>query len=352
MTLGTTSSRAASKWSIVMRTLPTDSPTSSGETEPMNSREAAMAASRASASMSAPTKFSVRRAISSRSTSSASGLCRVWTSRIFRRASSSGTGTWTWRSSRPGRSSAESIRSGRLVVAMTTTSSSDSSPSSSVSSWETTRSETPESLWLRPRSVAMESISSKNTTVGAFSRALLNTSRTPFSDSPTNLFSSSGPLMEMKLESASLATAFASRVFPVPGGPYIRTPFAAAMSNWSNTSGYSSGHWMVSRSRSLVSSSPPTSAHVTSGTSTKTSRSAEGSMPFSASLKSFSVTWMDSSTSASISSLSRSRLGRIRRSACIADSLASDSRSAPTKPWVFSAYSSRSIPSVSGMFRV
>jgi len=45
-------------------------------------------------------------------------------------------------------------------------------------------------------------------------------------DSPTYLLSNSGPLIEMKLLAASLATTFASSVFPVPGGPYSNTPVA------------------------------------------------------------------------------------------------------------------------------
>ena len=66
---------------------------------------------------------------------------------------------------------------------------------------------------------AMESISSKKITVGAVCLAFLNTSRTPFSDSPTHFERSSGPLTAMKLASLSFATALASNVLPVPGGP-------------------------------------------------------------------------------------------------------------------------------------
>lgn len=54
---------------------------------------------------------------------------------------------------------------------------------------------------------------------GADAFALLNTYLTDFSDSPTYLFSNSGPLTEIKFAFEALATAFASRVFPHPGGP-------------------------------------------------------------------------------------------------------------------------------------
>jgi hypothetical protein len=35
---------------------------------------------------------------------------------------------------------------------------------------------------------------------------------------------SSGPLMEKKFREHDVATAFANKVFPVPGGPYKRIP--------------------------------------------------------------------------------------------------------------------------------
>jgi len=48
--------------------------------------------------------------------------------------------------------------------------------------------------------------------------------RTAFSDSPTHFDMTSGPLIEMKFASDSVATAFARRVLPDPGGPYSRMP--------------------------------------------------------------------------------------------------------------------------------
>ena len=39
----------------------------------------------------------------------------------------------------------------------------------------------------------------------------------------------SGPLIEKKFASHSLATALANKVFPVPGGPYNKTPFGGSM---------------------------------------------------------------------------------------------------------------------------
>ena len=69
---------------------------------------------------------------------------------------------------------------------------------------------------------------------GAFSRALLNTSRTILGPSPSHLpvsrlflaayfCTNSLATTWMKFAVVAFATAFASSVLPVPGGPYIRT---------------------------------------------------------------------------------------------------------------------------------
>ena len=73
----------------------------------------------------------------------------------------------------------------------------------------------------------------------------------------------------------SLATAFASSVLPVPGGPYSNTPFGASMPNFSNISGCLSGSSIISRTFWISSFSPPMSSYVTCGTPLRVS-------PFSA----------------------------------------------------------------------
>lgn len=82
--------------------------------------------------------------------------------------------------------------------------------------------------WLlsEPRRGARASISSKKRTQGCAARARANSCRTARSLSPTYLFSSSGPLMEMKLAPDSLAAALATSVLPHPGGPNSSTPDA------------------------------------------------------------------------------------------------------------------------------
>src|ERR1700738_369059 len=70
---------------------------------------------------SAPVKPGVRRAMMSRSVSGAMGLPRACTLRMPRRPARSGWATTIWRSNRPGRSSAGSRMSGRVVAAITLT---------------------------------------------------------------------------------------------------------------------------------------------------------------------------------------------------------------------------------------
>ena len=151
--------------------------------------------------------------------------------------SASGRSILIFTSSRPGRRIAGSIMSSRFEAPMTMTFSRPSTPSISARSWGTivvsTSEDTPE-----PRVRKIESISSKNTITGvpalAFSRARWKISRMCRSVSPTNLLSSSGPLMLRKnarpssgssprclaiFFASEFATAFAMSVFPQPGGP-------------------------------------------------------------------------------------------------------------------------------------
>ena len=62
-------------------------------------------------------------------------------------------------------------------------------------------------------------------THGACSFAVRNMSRTRLAPTPTNIWMNSLPLMAKNGTFASPATAFASSVLPVPGGPTSSTPF-------------------------------------------------------------------------------------------------------------------------------
>lgn len=64
-----------------------------------------------------------------------------------------------------------------------------------------------------------------------------------------------------------VATAFASKVFPVPGGPYSNRPERHRPSD--SSSGCSRGNWIVSRISFFTSWSPPTSCQDTEGICTR-----------------------------------------------------------------------------------
>mmetsp|Transcript_16575 Transcript_16575/g.39339 ORF Transcript_16575/g.39339 Transcript_16575/m.39339 type:complete len:290 (+) Transcript_16575:600-1469(+) len=76
------------------------------------------------------------------------------------------------------------------------------------------------------RALRMESISSMKITEGAISRATLNSVRTSFSPSPIHRLVSEDAERAKNVHLDSFASARARRVFPLPGGPYSRSPFA------------------------------------------------------------------------------------------------------------------------------
>ena len=112
----------------------------------------------------------------------------------------------------------------------------------------------------------MESTSSMNRIAGAFSRAITKSSRTIRAPSPMYFCTNSEPLTRMKQQSVWCATARASSVLPVPGGPYKITPLGCAMPSDSKSSGCLIG----SSTTSLISftcwSRPPIMSNVLSGT--------------------------------------------------------------------------------------
>ena len=108
--------------------------------------------------------------------------------------------------------------SGLLVAPMVITPSIFSRPSMLVNNWSTSLSDTLLSPPV-PLVGANASNSSKKTIQGETCFAFLKTSLSFFSDSPTHLDITSGPLIAMKLAADSVAMAFAIKVFPVPGGP-------------------------------------------------------------------------------------------------------------------------------------
>ncbi len=175
----------------------------------------------------------------------------------------SGRSTTTRRSKRPGRSSAGSSTSGRLVAAIRMTPSLDSKPSISTRSWFRVCSR---SSWPPPRPAPRwrptASISSMKMMHGAFFLPCSNRSRTREAPTPTNISTKSEPEMEKNGTLASPAMARASRVLPVPGGPISSTPLGMRPPSFWNFCG-SLRNSTISWSSSLASSTPATSLKVT-----------------------------------------------------------------------------------------
>mmetsp|Transcript_19582 Transcript_19582/g.55206 ORF Transcript_19582/g.55206 Transcript_19582/m.55206 type:complete len:205 (-) Transcript_19582:122-736(-) len=102
-----------------------------------------------------------------------------------------------------------------------------------------------------PRALIRESSSSMKMVVGWWCRARSNNTRMSFSESPRHFDTTVEAEMLKNVVSHSVATALASSVFPVPGGPKRSTPFQGAKSpvkSW----GYFSGMTTASLSNALA----------------------------------------------------------------------------------------------------
>ena len=111
------------------------------------------------------------------------------------------------------------------------------------------------------RSRKNESISSIKMMQGCAFRARLNSPATSLFDSPNHLFVRTEIATLMNVAPDSLARAFASIVFPHPGGPKSRTPLGAParMEELLKRLGYRRGYMIVSRSEEMIWSKPPIS---------------------------------------------------------------------------------------------
>ena len=161
---------------------------------PRPSRTLSSAASLITLASSAPLKPGVWRATSSSEASGASGRLPPCRRRISRRPCTSGTSTTIWRSKRPGRSSAGSRMSGRLVAPITTKPPSPAKPSISTRIWLSvcSRSSLPWPM-PAPRLRPAASSSSMKMIAGAALRALRNRSRTRAAPTPTSDSTKSEP---------------------------------------------------------------------------------------------------------------------------------------------------------------
>ena len=97
---------------------------------------------------------------------------------------------------------------------------------------------------------------------GAFFLPCRKRSRTREAPTPTNISTKSEPEIEKKGTPASPATARASSVLPVPGGPTSSTPFGIRPPRRVNFFG-SRRKAMISSSSNFDSSTPATSSKVT-----------------------------------------------------------------------------------------
>ena len=141
-------------------------------------------------------------------------------------------------------------------------------PSISVSNWLSvfSRSSLPPRLFFWPRARPMASISSMKMMQGAFCLAVSKRSRTRLAPTPTNISTKSEPASEKKGTCASPATALASSVFPVPGGPTRRAPLGILPPSCVYLAGFLR-KWTISSTSSLASCRPATSLKVTEAVS-------------------------------------------------------------------------------------
>ena len=107
----------------------------------------------------------------------------------------------------------------------------------------------------------MASISSIKIIEGDFCAACLNKSLTLEAPTPTNISTKSDPDKEKKGTSASPATALASNVLPVPGGPTKSAPFGILPPNAVYFSGFFKKS-TISCTSSLAPSKPATFSKV------------------------------------------------------------------------------------------
>ena len=143
----------------------------------------------------------------------------------------------------------------------------ESNPSISTSSWlrVCSRSSCPPP---RPAPLCLPtaSISSIKMMQGEFCLACSKRSRTRLAPTPTNISTKSEPEMLKNGTPASPATARASRVLPVPGGPTSSAPLGILAPSFWNFCGLSRNS-LISVSSCTASSAPATSENVTLGES-------------------------------------------------------------------------------------
>jgi hypothetical protein len=92
---------------------------------------------------------------------------------------------------------------------------------------------------------------------GECCRAITNNYLTILAPYPMYFCTNYDPLTLIKVQSVWWAIALANKVFPVPGGPYIRTPLGCAIPRDSNISGCLIGSYMTYLTYFTCWSNPP-----------------------------------------------------------------------------------------------
>mmetsp|Transcript_6623 Transcript_6623/g.11128 ORF Transcript_6623/g.11128 Transcript_6623/m.11128 type:complete len:204 (+) Transcript_6623:658-1269(+) len=196
-----------------------------------------------------------------KSTSSATFVLAAYISKISFLPPTSGRGTATCLSKRPGRNNALSSDSAKLVAPMTIIPLFSSNPSiwTSNSFNVCLRADWSFNFLVPPTA----SISSMKIIEGDFCLAASNNSRIRLAPRPTYTSSNCDPEAKKNGTPASPAIAFARRVLPVPGGPVNNNPRGNLPPNLVNLSG-SFKYSTISSNSFFASVTPLTSSNRTS----------------------------------------------------------------------------------------
>ena len=209
-------------------------------------------------------------AIFCKSHSSANFIFFVWILNISNLPVSSGTPISNSLSNLPKRLKAVSKLLGLFVAPITITCPLAFKPSINVNNWDTIRLST--SPWTLSLFGAIESISSINIIAGEFFSASSNALRKLPSASPAILLIISGPLIKKKKAPVSFAIALANKVFPLPGGPYNKTPLGGLIPKFLNNWGCLKGSSIISLIAANCFLHPPISSYPTPSALSSSSR--------------------------------------------------------------------------------
>mmetsp|Transcript_22520 Transcript_22520/g.52515 ORF Transcript_22520/g.52515 Transcript_22520/m.52515 type:complete len:219 (-) Transcript_22520:209-865(-) len=168
------------------------------------------------------------------------------------------------------RRAASSSSCGLFVAPMTRTRAADEVPTPSNCTRNSVFSRLLASCSDSERAPRIESTSSMKMTAGCSSVATANKARTSFSPCPCHFEVREEAEIEKNVQLASVATAFASKVLPVPGGPNNKSPLGGERMPVKR-SGRDAGRITISSSVFLATERPAISSQHTEGLRSSTS---------------------------------------------------------------------------------